>query len=552
MNYLTRKPWWLILDVVLSLLAAGFLTLYAYALQLIVDIATGKINLTFAVAAPLLLGYLVLQAVTDGLAKYHRKWFPQQIGRWLRHDLFAKLMRLNFTQTEAGRDVARLTKQVDVAVESYYEVVLLVSYLVLQLIVAAIGTLLISPMITLGIVLLGLPALIFPFLLNRRLQQAKTQVIDTVTRYTAFLTDTFQGLTTIRYALAQPLFTARHAKHNSAVTMVTTREQKLQIITSGIADFLSDFMYLGTWILGAWFVMKGTINLGQLVAFSQLSALLNWPLLQLLEALPELAGGRAAITTLTDFLAQPDQAVRPRQSLALTEPLFIVNHAAVTLDSRQVLADINLTIGPQEKIVVVGASGSGKTSLVRLLTGDLALTAGQVLLSGQPVAKLNQLDVFQRIGMMSQRSELFTGTVRENVTLFDPKYQDTTVDQALTRAGLAAWRASVTLTTKLSPQSPLVSGGERQRLALARLLLRDYRFFIFDELTTGLDPAVAARLEQDLFAMSAGFLLITHQYDAASFAKADRIIVLHAGRIQATGDLTDAAVQAGLHQLGMC
>jgi ABC-type transport system involved in cytochrome bd biosynthesis fused ATPase/permease subunit len=105
------------------------------------------------------------------------------------------------------------------------------------------------------------------------------------------------------------------------------------------------------------------------------------------------------------------------------------------------------------------------------------------------------------------------------------------------------------LDTPLSDRGPELSGGEKQRLALARLYLRGYRYFIFDELTTGLDPNIATTLEHDLFQLPQGFLLITHRYNDEIFRAADRILVMSHGQLVAQGNFRSPAVQRELRRL---
>lgn len=218
-------------------------------------------------------------------------------------------------------------------------------------------------------------------------------------------------------------------------------------------------------------------------------------------------------------------------------------------DGQNLLQDVNLQFESGKKYLVVGASGSGKTTLMRMLLGDLVPTSGRALLRGQDETSIDRGTVYATLGMMTQKPDIFAGTVRQNVTLFADAPSDAAVVAALTRAGLAEWLDQHSLDTAISAETPLLSGGEKQRLALARLFLRQYQFMIFDELTTGLDPRIAAQLQADLFDLPQGFILITHQFDAATFARADAIIVIAGGRVVANGQYADAQVQQELQAL---
>ncbi|KRN23000.1 abc transporter atp-binding and membrane spanning permease [Lacticaseibacillus camelliae DSM 22697 = JCM 13995] len=539
------------LSIGLSVAAAAVLVAYSYVLQLITDIATGRVNLAFSIAVPLIVGYLVIQAVTNSASEYVNEALPLQLGDELRRDLFSRdlAQRPNvFGQQPVGNYVTQLTKQVDIVTSSYFHVILRAFYLLMLLVFAAAGTLLIDPVITLAVVLLSLPALIFPFLVKKPLEHAKDQVVSAIERYTSRVTDSLSGFTTIAHALAQPPFHRLHQQVSRDVRLTSTREQQIQKITSGMSDFLGDIMYLGTWLVGAYFVRQGQITLGQLVAFSQLASFFNWPLALLTEMLAQFYGARKVAKQLAG-LARPATTTPTAdpEKLKLTNPLIEAHQASY----QKVLHDIELRLEPDQKYLLVGASGSGKTTLMRLLLGELTPTSGRVTLSGQPAAKLAPASVFGLIGELEQQADIFAGTVRENVTLFSKDYTDDQVAAALRQAGMTDWLATHGLDTVVDRTSPLLSGGEKQRVSLARLLLRHYQFMVLDEMTTGLDPQIADRLQADIFNMKQGFVMITHQYNAATFAKADRIFVMAAGRIVAAGTQRDPQVAAALDSLAL-
>ncbi|KRM55568.1 abc transporter atp-binding and membrane spanning permease [Lacticaseibacillus sharpeae JCM 1186 = DSM 20505] len=556
-RYFFKHPWRLTFAVIISIIAAGVLVAYSYVLQLITDIATGASHLSFALAVPAVLGYLVVQALTDGAAEYMNESLPARIGRELRTALFARYNRLrplHFHQQQVGTYVAQLTKQVDVVTGSYFHVLLRAVYLVSLLVLAVLGTFLINPLITVGVALLSVPALVFPFLVKKWLESAQTAVVDAVAHYTSVVTDMLAGFTTIQYALSVPPFTRKHERVSQNVVQATVRDQKIQKITSGISDFLGDVMYLGAWLLGAYFVRRGAITLGQLVAFSQLASLFNWPMAMLTELLAEFYGGRKQAAVLAEVLAAPDDgelvsaAVHAAPDVPKA-PFLALQNVQYHADGQNLLQDVNLQFESGKKYLVVGASGSGKTTLMRMLLGDLVPTSGRALLRGQDETSIDRGTVYATLGMMTQKPDIFAGTVRQNVTLFADAPSDAAVVAALTRAGLAEWLDQHSLDTAISAETPLLSGGEKQRLALARLFLRQYQFMIFDELTTGLDPRIAAQLQADLFDLPQGFILITHQFDAATFARADAIIVIAGGRVVANGQYADAQVQQELQAL---
>ena len=295
-------------------------------------------------------------------------------------------------------------------------------------------------------------------------------------------------------------------------------------------------------------VRAGQMDMGQMVVFSTLTGYLSFPMMSLTEDLPTLIGGIQAARQLELFIASPNAKARSQALPQLHAELACID-ASYAVGGQTILNHVKLQLTPGQKVLLVGASGSGKTTLVRLLLGEVMPSQGEALLFGAPAAELARHAVYQRIGFMAQAGHVFTGTVRENMSLFTESFTDEAMTTALKRAGLSGWLTAHSLGTMVSADSPLLSGGEKQRLALARIFLRDYSYYIFDELTTGLDPHIAAGLQRDLFDMAQGFLMITHTYNEAAFAQADQIIVLEKGHVIAQGQAQTPAVPAALQQL---
>jgi ATP-binding cassette subfamily C protein CydC len=197
------------------------------------------------------------------------------------------------------------------------------------------------------------------------------------------------------------------------------------------------------------------------------------------------------------------------------------------------LDGVSLRLEPGCRLALVGASGAGKTTIVNLLLRFLDPDAGRVTLAGRDLREYRQEDVRRAIAVAGQDPHLFSTTIRENVRLARPDASDGEIEHALRRARLWAWVGALPSgwDTAVGEDGHALSGGRRQRLAVARALLVDAPVLVLDEPTAHLDPATARELIRDVFAAAddRSVLLITHRHEGLDLV--DEIATLREGRV---------------------
>jgi len=219
--------------------------------------------------------------------------------------------------------------------------------------------------------------------------------------------------------------------------------------------------------------------------------------------------------------------------------------------SAPALVDISFRVGRGDTVAFVGPSGSGKTTLVKLLVGLYPPQAGHVLYNGHPSTTVDLDQLRNRIGFVTQDTQLFSGTIRENLLFVNPSATDAACLDVLRQAACDSLltRADKGLDTVIGEGGVKVSGGEKQRLSIARALLRQPHLLVFDEATSSLDSLT----EEDITATIRGVaahrdvitILIAHRL--STIMHADRICVLERGRIVESGTHVDLLEQKGLY-----
>lgn len=291
--------------------------------------------------------------------------------------------------------------------------------------------------------------------------------------------------------------------------------------------------------MGAYLYSVGAISIGTVYLFFQYTELLRRPLEQISEQLKEFQRATASIGRVQELFGV-QSTITDGHGAAFPSGPLAVEFDRVTFgygDDAPVLRDISLALAPGTVLGLLGRTGSGKTTLTRLLFRLYDITDGAIRLGGVDLHSAKLHDLRQRIGIVTQDVQLFQATVRDNLTLFDPAICDERIMQALTDLELLPWFQALPagLDTELASGNSSVSAGEAQLLAFARVFLKDPGLVILDEASSRLDPATEARIERavDKLLRNRTGIIIAHRLSTVQ--RADEILLLERGRIVEEG-----------------
>ncbi|MCU1392335.1 MAG: HlyB/MsbA family transporter [Ilumatobacteraceae bacterium] len=284
-------------------------------------------------------------------------------------------------------------------------------------------------------------------------------------------------------------------------------------------------------------VASGTITVGTAFLLFQYVLLLERPLDDMVQQLETVQKANGAMVRVIDLLAiEPTIVDRGTTSPAIGALSVRLDHVSFDYGDREtVLADIDLTIAAGRSVGVVGRTGSGKTTLSRLLLRLVDTTAGTLSLGGVPINEIPLGDLRRRVALIPQEVELVAGSVRDNVTLFDAAPTDEAVRSALRLAGLEAL-VDGGIDRPLGSAGVGLSAGEAQLLALARVWLRDPDLVVLDEATARVDPQTETRIEAAVRQLMAGRTTVIIAHRLSTLRHVDEIVVMDHGRVVEHGE----------------
>jgi thiol reductant ABC exporter CydC subunit len=291
-------------------------------------------------------------------------------------------------------------------------------------------------------------------------------------------------------------------------------------------------------VLGVAGVRSGTMAGVTLAVLALMPLAVHEAFSGLAPAAQEIPRLRSASARVSDVLRQPDPVTQPVRPAPMPGPPYHISVRGLAARWRatepDVLRGADLDLPAGHRVAVTGPSGSGKTTLAMVLLRFLDPAAGTVTLGGTDITTLDSGEVRSVIGLCAQDAHIFDSSLRENLRLARPAASDAELADALRRARLDDWVATLPggLDTEVGEHGARLSGGQRQRLALARVLLADFPVVILDEPAEHLDEQTADALTSDLLAATAGrtVLLITHR--PVSRGDVDQVLRLAGGRLE--------------------
>ena len=348
--------------------------------------------------------------------------------------------------------------------------------------------------------------------------------------------------------------TAEHERFNTTseklrqATLVVMRAWAFYNPGMNFFSSLGSLVVLG---YGGWAALQGKLDLGVLVAFLVLVRFLYEPVGRLHQLNQIIQAGRAAgkrVFDILDATPEPDAGHTPVPSPLRGEIKF-ENIRFAYGDGPDVLHEINLTAKPGETVALVGPTGAGKSSLVGLLMRFYESTGGKITLDGQDIRDFAKRDLRRVVGLVSQESFLFNGTVADNLRFGKPDATDEELWTALRAANAAAFveKLPQQLDTKVGERGVRLSVGEKQRISIARALLKDPPVLLLDEATASVDNTTEKLIQQalDRLLQKRTSFVIAHRLSTVRHA--DQILVLDHGKIVERGKHDELLARGGLY-----
>ena len=517
---------------------------------------------------------IIIKLTLTGIQGYQVQKVGQQITEGIRNDLFAHVTSLSsrfFDKTPVGRLITRLTSDVEALGDVFSTGAIGIVGDLFSMLVIAITMFLRDWRLASLLILMLLPVTTLIIYFQQQYRQANYAAREELSALNSNLQENIVGVGIVQLFRRERFNSEFYRSVNKRYIQQVDRTIFFDSAVSATLEWIALVAIAGVLWQGGWLVQKEAIELGQLTTFVLFAQRLFNPLRQFAEKFTAIQAGLTSLERVNNLLAEPidvrdPEAIADPSSQSLQTLSASSEKASGRIefdhvwfgykDDDFVLKDLTFTIEPGEKVALVGPTGAGKSSIIRLLSRLYDINKGRVLLDGTDIRDMPQAKLRQQMAIILQDGFLFAGDVKRNISLGE-SYSLEAIKQAATDTNVASFIEQLPhgYDTLLRQRGTNLSGGQKQLLAFARAAVRNPSLLVLDEATANLDVGTEAMIQEALERLLVERTAIIIAHRLSTIRNVDRILVLKQGELVESGThdtlLQHDGLYASLYKLQM-
>lgn len=535
-RYIKKHMWFFIGTAILTIFTNVLLTGSSVIQQRLIDSVTGMNLQLVKMYVVVIIVYRVAAGALYMLSQITQRLFGDRISGDIRYAVFSGVMRRSykdFSAVNSSEYISALTNDINSVGQSYFTILFTTFFSIAAAVTSLIIMICYQPVITAVVVVLAVIMMLAPVLLGKKIGKRNRLKSEKFAQWTTAVADFFAGFDVIFSFGMSKHVDENFRKINTELRESEYRADGLNAFSHGFAQLLSSIAQVTILVLSCYMVLRGKITIGMLMAFTSMNGSFCSNLSMLYQTFPILKGLQPIIDKVNTYADYQQEDSFGNLEPELKKELTVEGLCFGYNEEKDVLQNVSMTLAHGGKYALIGESGCGKTTLIRLLLGDYADYRGSICYDGRELHELNRNKLCGMVSVIQQEVFLFDDTVYNNICLYEDFSQEQ-LDRALEHSGVKKFLSELEggLDFRVGERGERLSGGQRQRIAIARALIRNTEFLILDEGTSALDEQNASDIERELLEMP-GLTLLTITHHLKNEEKYSGVLKLENGMVVA-------------------
>ena len=535
--------------ITISLVALASIC-FDFLMGFIVDIFANGDSSKFAFITITSISLIVIMFLTEYIDGLIMSSYIKNTVNYLRTDIFSKIINKDikdFSLDNSGKYISILYNDIKIIEDSFFNNLFQVISCIISFVISLVVLFSISPSIVIFISVFGILGFIIPNTLSKKLIVQKNEYSENLEKVTSITKDLFSGFEVIKGFNISNKINKIFSDASNNVEISKKKYSVLEAIIKGFSLSFSVTIYLGVLLLGGYLMYKKSITVGTAIIIIQLSTHIVGPVKLSISLINQIKSVSLIADKIEVILEDSNDSFENTKLDNFESSIEIKNLSFSYNDERKALDNINLNIDKNKKYAIVGESGSGKSTLIKLLMRYYNDYEGNIYIDNNNLKNIYSSDLYRNMSMIQQNVFMFDDSIKENIKLYS-NHTDEEVIKCCKRSGLSSLinKLPKGINSLVGENGNKLSGGEKQRIAIARALINNTQILILDESTSALDNETAYNLEKSLLDLDDLTLItVTHKLIKSILVNYDEIIVMKNGKIIEIGNLNDLLDEKG-------
>lgn len=533
-KYLLRHKLLFALNIIFTILDSALNVAMALVLKLLVDASSSGSIKDLKYAVIVFLMYIFISIIVWMVAKVLKACLLRRSLADLKNQIFSKIIYRNineFNEENSAKNISLLTNDINILEQDYYNNLFDLFSNLVAFIIATIAMIRLNIYAAIFVFAAELIPIGIPIISGKTLSRYRNAYSEAIGLFTVKIKDIFSGFEVVKGFNIEKRVLEDYRISNEGAELSKYRYNVFAGAIDSLATAFGFMIFLGTMSINAYFVITGKMTISLMLAITQLMNNIVNPLVSLSSRLNRLKSVKLIEDKINDILLKHDESDEGISKKTFDDRLRFYNVSFSYDGEKTVLKNVNFIIKKGRKYAIVGNSGGGKSTILKLLLRYYENHSGNIFIDGIDNKSIKAADLYRLVSIIHQNIYMFDSSIRDNLTLFED-YSDEAIENAIDLSGLRELIKSLSdgINSPVGENGRNLSGGEKQRIAIARAIIKDTPILVIDEATSSLDNETSYNIENSILNIpELTCLVVTHKLNEEILKKYDGIFVLKEG-----------------------